>query len=209
MNPHAQLYLISNEDEEEENYCFEPKAAVKELMFKGFFCYCPQLAWAEFKRNYKVCATYDVVSCMKYPNHIGCPIYYPNPNYVAHDLHKIEGWMKHDCGMICENNHHSVLFTDERCGICNKFQKVEYYDSGIVGVVLPSAYLYVSEKVDYYDCIIKNATIDDTVFTHLKANWDLKGAEQEYAFMHAHHILVITLETALTIEPSRWEEYAI
>jgi hypothetical protein len=61
----------------------------------------------------------------------------------------------------------------------------------VVGVVLPSAYHYPNSTSTYN--------------IELGFIWDSKGAKAEYDFCKAHHILVISLETALTVPREQWE----
>jgi hypothetical protein len=106
-----------------------------------------------------------------------CPYYeirIPVPDYVAHDLKLLEGW--------CVDFVGKGKYDDYR------------YQPNVVCVVLESG-LFTVKALE--------STLTVPIQTTLDSNWS-NGVCQEFKFAKAHHILVITLETALTVPCDKW-----
>jgi hypothetical protein len=100
------------------------------------------------------------------------------------------------------------------CGYCELKEEIGY-DSGVVAIVLPSAYHYECSVCHHQFNTFDSYEVDPHAFicgeeaSTCDLIWDSKGAEREYLFCKEHHILCITLETALTIPQEQWREYAL
>lgn len=187
------LYLMSKYTGREADSLKENQDAWLALDQKGYLVYSPICESHNIEEYRKSSLNRDrVVPILQYGK---------EPDYVARDLQLLENWLKHDsecCPLIICN----------QIGVpCYKCQTRNQYDSGVVGVVLPSAVVcncggcgtnYFREvKPPYISCCPER---------QLVLGWKSKGALKEYEFMQSHHILCITLETALTVPPEQWKE---
>lgn len=185
------LYLMSKYSGCEAESLKENQDAWLALNAKGYWAYSP------------ICESHNIEEYrqeleQESPNNLlAKPI-----DYVARDLRLLEVWLKDDANQFlhkgCGGVVHDIGGDQGMCFKCQDYCDLETtdlynrYDSGVVGVVLPSAILMII----------------DTGFER-KIIWDSKGAQKEYEFMKAHHILVISLETALTVPPAQWEDYVL
>lgn len=130
---------------------------------------------------------------------------YKEPDYVARDLRLIENWLKHDSNEFlhqgCGGVVHDIGGDQGMCFKCREYcdlkttELYNHYDSGVIGVMLPSAYHYPNSTSTYN--------------IELGFIWDSKRAKAEYEFCKAHYILVIPLEIALTVPRDQWREYGL
>jgi hypothetical protein len=184
------LYLMSKYTGREADSLKENQDAWLALDQKGYTVYSP------------ICESYNIEEYRKEFNeakYAGNAIngYIKEPDYVARDLRLIEAWLKHDYEVYTEfcrcSGWHKYQMGSMPCGAATEEGcKVDGYDSGVVAVVLPSAYHMELVEQRYEN------RLEDLV-------WDSKGAQAEYDFMKAHHILVISLATALTVPREQWE----
>lgn len=124
---------------------------------------------------------------------------------------------------ICESHNIEEYRKSLRLYDKNEFEKPVYIDKykepdyvardlrlidnfkQVVGVVLPSVLDYNNNKnCVSADCIEHNITLQQSC-TDCSKIWNSKGAKAEYDFCKDHHILVISLETALTVPREQWE----
>jgi hypothetical protein len=180
------LYLMSKYTGREAESLKENQDAWLALNEKGYIVYSP------------ICESHNIEEYrqeleQESPNNLlAKPI-----DYVARDLRLIEAWLKHDYEVYTEfcrcSGWHKYQMGSMPCGAATEEGcKVDGYDSGVVAVVLPSAYHMELVEQRYEN------RLEDLV-------WDSKGAQAEYDFMKAHHILVISLATALTVPREQWE----
>lgn len=205
------LYLMSKYTGRELDSLKENQDAWLTLNQKGYFVYSP------------ICETHNVEEYRYHKYECGCkPIEdgcgpceecefkreIEQPDYVARDLALIEALLKHDYEVYTEycrcSGWHKYQMGSMPCGAADESGcKIDGYDSGVVGVVLPSAMDSINFYVAHGDLKL---TID--LIREGKMNYSI-GAIREYDFCKSKHLLVISLETALTIPPEQWEEYGL
>lgn len=121
----------------------------------------------------------------------------PEPDYVALDLAILGAMCPYDDDRVCGKcwqrrcNHEF----DERGEILQ-------YQERVVGVVLPSALTCGAEG----SCDIGSRGSSRSCWQEQCCwiRWNSNGAKAEYEFCKQHHILVISLETALTKPFNEW-----
>lgn len=119
---------------------------------------------------------------------------------VQLDIAYIRGWLKGDAPRKCcyAGRYHSP---DWKCWEINKIQSCKecpdyyQYDSGVIGVVLPSAmptinYIKQTPNPDHY-----------SEYSHIVA--------QFYEYMKTNHILLISFKNLLNTPKEQWEKKAI
>lgn len=203
------LYLMSKYTGREAESLKENQDAWLALNQKGYLVYSPICESHNIEEHRKLLfgvkcngQIYDLDHDMTHNKgafHEWVLKYEKQPDYVARDLRLIAAWLKNDAD-ICENSEHYNCDVETRsnCQLhdyarCNEYETyAPNYDSGVVGVVLPSAYFHGTNAID-----------QPTIF------FTSNGALKEYQFCKEHHILVISLETALTIPKEQWEEYEL
>jgi hypothetical protein len=142
---------------------------------------------------------------------------YKEPDYVARDLALIKSWLVPEpiCGAEEQGYNRYSIFHDGCIGCkfvedpideyhCSTCGLLKWKQPKVVGVVLPSSIIKCS-----HPNFCNYPELPLIIINNERYHWDSKGAKAEYDFMKAHHILVISLETALTIPSDRWEEYGI
>jgi hypothetical protein len=202
------LYLINKYTGCEQASVEESMQAVAQLLEKGFYPFSPILHthfYEEWRQRHHICAlcggkliwylglkdgVVQCDDCKAYFEHKKRKDKYKQPDYYAWDLALLTSWLRKDDG--CCN-----LVICNQIGIpCHKCNTRNQYDSGVVAVVLPSAYHMESSN--------------NEIQTYIEVKiWDSKGAKLEYTFCKEHHILVITLETALNQPPEDWRNFAL
>jgi hypothetical protein len=187
------LYLMSKYTGREAECLKENQDAWLMLHRKGYLVYSP------------ICETHNIEESRKEFNeakYLGNALngYIKEPDYVARDLQLLESW--------CIEPEY-IYDKDE---FENPIREInpKWTQPKVVGVVLPSAVVcncggcgtnYFREvKPPYISCCPER---------HLVLGWKSKGALKEYEFMQSHHILCITLETALTVPPEQWSKYSL
>jgi hypothetical protein len=204
------LYLMSKYTGREAESLKENQDAWLMLHRKGYLVYSPicESHNIEERRKAEVdleCRTDTRCVDCKYYDNGDCNLpkdckYYEEPDYVARDLQLLESW--------CIEPEY-IYDKDE---FENPIREInpKWTQPKVVGVVLPSAVVcncggcgtnYFREvKPPYISCCPER---------HLVLGWKSKGALKEYEFMQSHHILCITLETALTVPPEQWSKYSL
>jgi hypothetical protein len=173
------------------------KQEISEDGFKSGYGGCLCATWIKDQRRFYIDLS-DIDEKCKDNTHIAEPIY-KKPDYVARDLRLIENWMKHDVYYYTDACECQV-FPDGSfpCGAASEHGcQVRGYDSGVVGVVLPSAV----DSIKYY-----NAQDLPSTAYHQPLS---KEVIQEYIFCKSKQILCISLETALTVPPDHWKKMSL
>jgi hypothetical protein len=180
------LYLISKYGGREAESIEENNHAVAQLLEKGFIPFSPIVNSHHFDLWLKA---YNEAK------YLGQAMngYYKIPNYYEYDLALMTGWLHNDGGDCyrewCNQCNKPMMSIDESREHGQHKKVIRdwiQYDSGFVAVVLPSAYEDFGVRV-----------------------WLSKGAKLEYEWCKVHHVLVIALETALTIPQEQWRDYAL
>jgi hypothetical protein len=179
------------------------KHEISEDGFKSGFGGCHCATWIKDQYRFYIDLS-DIDEKCKNNTHIAEPIY-NEPDYVERDLRKLAGWLKNDGNEFlhqgCGGVVHDIGGDQGMCFKCREYcdlkttELYNHYDSGVIGVVLPSAFE-----------LLPDPTGDDSGYI---MNWKSKGAQQEYEFCKQHNILVIPLEIALTVPRDQWREYGL
>jgi len=223
MNPQPLLYCISKYGGRESESIEENNHAVAQLFEKGYLPFSPIVNSHHFDlwlKSRKYCKSFQdecrSKDCDGLPNNseldgnticygihgLSNKLQYKIPNYYEYDLAIMERFLRHDTNN--DINHVCRVCGDTICGSCQK-GRIDYkYDSGLIAVLLDSALPTINWITASYK-----------FFEHqdwepiLKKNGLSIGVAKEYQFCHDHHVLCITLETALTIPPESWKEYGL
>lgn len=212
------LYLMSKYTGREAESLKENQDAWLALFHKGYFQYSPICETHNIEEYRKEQAWEGCEKCLNFVLPIEDPIcdncsssnnnYNPinkqifkKPDYVARDLRLLESWcidLKCKFDSIGGACYKPNEFQDPVIVDCDNYIQRDdgsvghcelKYQPKVVGVVLPSG---LSTVID----------------NEGNPQWS-KGVRMEYEFMQSKHILVITLETALTVPPEQWKEYGL
>lgn len=196
------LYLISNDDISEFDYD-QLNNVVRQLLQRGYDVFSPQNYWSTFEADPHICTQeHDGIICKDYPHHIGCPNYFPFPaDYSKTNLVFLESW----CVPNSSYNRGVVNCIDD-----DHVEDLSYQPK-VVAVVLPSAIDSINwfkEKITVIPPLDDNDEWKNikNIIIYCKKSFE---SIKEYAFCKFKHIIVITIEMALTIPFEQWEAYGL